>query len=354
MDNSKKYISWGQLLLLLFMCRVFTLMTFVPFSEQDSPLSVRLTAAAISMAIQAVILIPTVLLRDSATNVLMKKCRPLGITAVLLYLLFFLLYTVSGLLRFRTFLTDRFFPTADGTLWICVILIACVYCACLGIEALGRSSVLVFWLFVLAILAMVLSSAGNFSTDNLYFTPIAPKNLFNAVMADLSRNGEVCAVVFLAKHVREKLRCGVYGLLASKLVFAELAMLVICLVLGDFAQLTDYPFLSLGTFGGARFLQRGDSLYLIVWTITAVINISLFLHISAGLIEELCPKIKFRTSISALIVFGVSLFFVLTDGSFSVVFRIFSSGYSIVFLTGIIPLAALILKKRKGVTKLEN
>ena len=51
----KRYIGWGQLLLLLFMCRVFTLMTFIPLAAEGAGLSLQLTAAAVSSAIQAVL-----------------------------------------------------------------------------------------------------------------------------------------------------------------------------------------------------------------------------------------------------------------------------------------------------------
>ncbi len=341
----KRIISWGQLLLLLFMCRVFTLMTFVPFVQGD--ISVQMIGTAISSAIQAIILIPVVLLKNSATDVLLKKYRPLGITAAILYLLFFLLYTVNGLLHFQNFLSARFFPTADSSIWIGIILVICVYCGCLGIEALGRSAVVVFWLFVAAVAAMIFSSVQGFDTTNLYLSPVTPKNLVSAILDDLSRNGEIVALAFLAKHVREKHRCGTYGLLAAKLFLVEGAMLLICAVLGDFANLTNYPFLSLGTFGGARFLQRSDSLYLIVWTITAVLNISLFLHLSSGLMEEVFPKMKFRTSVAAVLVFGTVLGFTLTGLDFDPVYKILCSGYSVVFLTGSLPLTALILNKRK-------
>lgn len=342
----KRIIGWGQLLLLFFMCRTFTLMTFVPFSQGD--LSLQLTASAISAAIQAIILIPVVFLKSSATGVLMKRSHLLGTTAAILYLLFFLLYAVNGLLHFQKFLSERFFPTADSTLWIGVILIVCVYCGYLGIEALGRSSVIVFLLFALAVAAMLFSSKGNFDASNLYLSSVSPSSLFSAVLDDLSRNGEIVALAFIAKHVKEKIRCGIYGLLAAKLFLAEITALMVCAVLGDFAALTDYPFLSLGTFGGARFIQRSDSLYLIVWTITAVISIALFLHLSAGLMEEVFPKMKFRTSIAAVLIFGTVLGFTLTGIDFSPVYRILCSGYSVIFLTGIIPVIALAVSKRKA------
>ncbi len=349
--EQKKYIGWGQLLLLLFMCRVFTLMTFVPFAHDGEGLSLRLTAAAVSAAVQAVLLIPAVLLGRSVTETVLEKNKVCGIIAAALYLLFFLFYTVNSLLHFQDFLSDRFFPTADSTLWIGILLVICVYCACLGTEALGRSAVLLFWIFVAALVLMAVSSAGEADASNLYFENFSAGGLFSAVLNDLSRNGEICAVAFLAGRVREKLRCGVYGLLTSKLLLTEVVALLIAAVLGDFAALTDYPFLALGTFGtsGGGFIQRGDALYLIVWTITAVINIALFLHISAELIGEVFPKLKFRTSIAAALTFGILLLFTIGGLRFAGVYDLLCSGWAVILLAGIIPLAAFVISKRKAV-----
>lgn len=343
--KQKKYISWGQLLLLLFMCRVFTLMTFVPFARDGDGLALRLTAAAVSIAVQAALLIPAVILKRSATETLLEKNKPCGIIAAALYLLFFLFYTVNSLLHFQSFLSSRFFPAADSTLWIGVILIICVYCACMGTEALGRSAALLFWIFAAALAAMAFSSARDIDTANLYFEKVPPDSLFPAVIDDLSRNGEICAAAFLAGRVSKKLRCGVYGLLASKLLLTEAVILMVAAVLGDFASLTDYPFLALGTFGGKNFIQRGDALYLIVWTITAVINIALFLHISAELFGEVFPKLKYRTAISAVLVFGILLLFTMGGMSFDGVYGLLCSGWAVILLSGVIPSAALLVFK---------
>lgn len=339
------YISWGQLLLLLFMCRVFTLMTFVPFARDGDGLSLRLTAAAVSTAVQAVLLIPVVILKRSSTSVILEKNKFCGAVIAALYLLFFLFYTVNSLLHFQSFLSARFFPYADTLVWIGVILIVCVYCARLGTEALGRSAVLLFWIFIAALAAMGISSAGEINSANLYFEPLKTDGLCSAVLDDLSRSGEICAAVFLAGRVRGKLRCGIYGLLASKLILAVTVMLLIAAVLGDFAVLSDYPFLALGTFGGERFIQRADSLYLIVWTVTAVINVSLFLHISAELFGEVFPQMKFRTAVSAVLVFGILFTVTVMGNSFDGLYGSVCSGWAVIVLTGLIPLAALIVSR---------
>lgn len=338
----KKYIGWGQLLFLLLMCRAFTLMTFVPFARSNQGLSLRLTAGAISALIQALLLVPVVLLKRDVTGTIMEKNRFWGIIAAAHYLVFFLVYAANSLRHFQKFLDERFFPEASGVLWTAVLLAVCVYCASLGTEALGRSAVLLFWIFFIALAVMVIFSGGEFDTANLYFDKLTGNGLFTAVMDDLSRSGEICAIAFLAGRVREKQRCGVYGFLASKLALVELMIFLTAAVLGDFAAYADYPFLSLGSFGGTAF--RGDALYLIVWTITAVLNTALFLHISAELLGEIFPKLRFRTVISAVPVFALALF----GGTAAKVCELICSGWAVIYLAGIIPLSAFIVSKKRN------
>lgn len=333
------------------MCRVFTLMTFVTMSSNDGGLSLQMTAAVIGTVIQAILLIPIVMLKKSVTETALSKNRFFGIFIAALYLLFFLFYTVNSLLHFQKFLSARFFQNSGSIIMLAVLLAVCVYCASLGVEALSRSGVLLFWLFIAALIIMVLYSVQDIDLTNLIFEKLEKNNLFTAVMYDLSRNGEICAAAFLAKHVREKLRCGVYGLMASKLLLIEAVTLLITAVLGDFAKLTDYPFLTVGTFGGTGFIQRGDALYLIVWTVTAVINISLFLHISAGLMVEVFPKIKFSGSIAAVIVFAAASVISLTGAELSDRGFGILSGCSIILLTGVIPLIIYLVCGKKSVNK---
>lgn len=348
--DKKQTIGWGQFLLLLFMCRVFTLMTFVPLISQGRDLSVQIGAAAISSAIQALLLIPAAVLGKGVTHAAVEKNKAAGTLAAILYFVFFIFYCVNSLLRFRDFLSSRFFPTAGSTLWIGALLLICVYCGCLGTEALGRSAVLLFWIFIIALAVMTASSANDFDITNLSFGKALPNELFPAVLDDLSRSGEICAAVFLAGHVSDHLKRGIYGLVAAKLLLTTAAAILITAVLGDFAQLTDYPFLAVGTFSGNGFIQRGDALYLIVWTVTAVINIALFLHICAGLIGNVFPKLKFRTLISAAVVFAVTLCFTLTDKPFSGIYDVICSGWSVMILAGAVPLMVLIAQ-RKGSEK---
>ncbi len=199
---------------------------------------------------------------------------------------------------------------------------------------------------MLAVIAF--TSRNEYNPVNLYYDTSYKSDLFQAVLDDLARNGEIIALAFLSRHVSGKFRKSSYGLLAAKLTVSLCITAMIILILGEFALLTDYPFLSVGSYTGIRFLQRTDSIFMVLWTMTSVIAISLFLHIIGELIGEVFPKLKLRNSISAFIVFCTALPFIMTNQDFSAFYQYTCSGIAIILLAGIIPfLLFLSLKLRR-------
>jgi hypothetical protein len=118
-------------------------------------------------------------------------------------------------------------------------------------------------------------------------------------------------------------------------------------VLGDFSALTDYPFLAVGAYAGVNFLQRSDAIYLVVWTMTAVLKNALFLSICAGLLEEVFPKLPCKTAIAAVAVYGTALPMISAKTTLSAVYG--DTPFLIVQITAvfIVPLLLLIFAKNK-------
>ena len=342
-------ISWGQILILLLICRIFTLMTFVPLISDGYNFPTQIIASVIATVIQAIAVIPLILFskaypEQTVTAAVMKKNKFWGYIVSIVYLLFFLTYTINSVLHFIKFLNDRFFPESNVTIMMIILLAVGVYCAHCGIEGISRSSVIVFVLFIIMLFIMVITASQNFSMIN-YYAADYDDNLFNAVMEDLSRNSEIVVAAFVVKNIKSCFKCSIYGFLASKLIITELITMLIIGVLGDFAKLTDYPFMTVGSYAGTELFQRNDSLYLILWTIIAVINISLFMYISAGLTEEIIPKIKLKSTIIAAIVFLAALPFVIGEIDFALIRDYTCGGVMSIILIGIIPLILYMTKK---------
>ena len=258
---TKKISKW-QLVFLLLLCRIFTLMTYVPAFSQDGGIAFRLKAAVISVLIQAILVIPLIILSNrfpdrSVTEIIYEKSNVAGCIAAVLYLLFFISLCTGQVLHYVGFLSDsflhgeKFFPLA-------ALLIVCTYCAYCGTEGLARSSVVMMIPFLLMVVLMGIGAKDAFSINNFYFEK-GSSGLAEAVMDDLDRNGEIVAAAFLMKNLRSGLKCALYRLLAAKLIVTSVIFALITGVLGDLADTLGYPFLTVGSLtNSGAFRQNGE------------------------------------------------------------------------------------------------
>ena len=347
----KVKISYGQGLILLLICRIFTLMTFVPLIGDGYTFSTQLAAAVISIMVQAVIIIPIILFSNACpentiTGAIITQNKIIGTIVTVVYLLFFLFYTINVVLHFMRFLNLRFFKTESMVIMLMVLLAVCIYCAYCGVEGLARSSVIALLIFVIMFAVMSVSSAQNFNIDNFYTTEIE-KGLFNAVIEEIARNNEIIAAVFIVKYIKDRAKCALYGLLTAKLVITEIVSVLIIGVLGDFSRLTDYPLLSVGSYAGADLFQRNDSLYLIIWTISAVITIGFFIHICSGLGAELIHDLKFGELITGALIFISTIIIIKLKANISIAYKYICGAFTTVILCGVIPLLTYLYIRRQ-------
>lgn len=355
---TKKISKW-QLVFLLLLCRIFTLMTYVPAFSQGGGIALRLKAAVISILIQAILVIPLIILAKrfpdrSVIGIIYEKNSVAGFIAAVLYLLFFISLCTGQVLHYIDFLSnsflhgERYFPLA-------ALLIVCMYCAYCGTEGLARSSVVMMMPFLFMVVLMGIEAKDAFSLNNFYFEK-GSSGLTKAVMDDLARNGEIVAAAFLMKNLRNELKCALYWLLAAKLIVTSVIFALITGVLGDLADTLGYPFLTVGSLTNSGAFRQNGALYLILWTISAAISISVFISIISGISSEIYHGTKLRNAFSALAVFIVSGAFMFYKADFSSIRNILCGGYAQLVLLALIPLTVLICERisgRKGLKKNE-
>lgn len=355
---TKKISKW-QLVFLLLLCRIFTLMTYVPAFSQGGGIALRLKAAVISILIQAILVIPLITLAKrfpdrSVIGIIYEKNSVAGFIAAVLYLLFFISLCTGQVLHYIDFLSnsflhgERYFPLA-------ALLIVCMYCAYCGTEGLARSSVVMMMPFLFMVVLMGIEAKDAFSLNNFYFEK-GSSGLTKAVMDDLARNGEIVAAAFLMKNLRNELKCALYWLLAAKLIVTSVIFALITGVLGDLADTLGYPFLTVGSLTNSDAFRQNGALYLILWTISAAISISVFISIISGISSEIYHGTKLRNAFSALAVFIVSGAFMFYKADFSSIRNILCGGYAQLVLLALIPLTVLICERisgRKGLKKNE-
>lgn len=309
-----KKISGYQLFFLLLISRCFSLMTYVPLFSQGQGSDIRFKAIVISVIIQGLLVIPLIMLNKkhpdkSVTEIISEKSKPWGYFSQILYLLFFVTLCTGQSVRYLDFLGSGLSVSENSVSYrlipLAALLIVCGYCSYCGIEGLARSSVVIFIPFLAMLFLMTIQSGNSFHLRNFYCEN-NNNGLFEAVSDELVRNGEIIGAAYLMKNVRSGLQKGLYLLLAAKLTVTAFITALFTGVLGDYADLCDYPFLTVGSFTNSELFRHNDALYLILWTISAVISISIFLCIIDGIFSEMTHK---KMYISAILVFFTAAIF---------------------------------------------
>lgn len=291
--NNAKISKW-QLAALLLANRIFSVMTL---SENGVNLGDYILWTVILTCVQGIIAIPVIIIcsREEGkgfTCILRKKNIVLGNIVTVIYVIFLSLCAFMNGYRLVKLINTEFL-TGGEIITSLLLAAACVYCANMGITALGRSSGVTLALFAAAFILTAVSSANSFDLQNYenYTSVTETGNAAVKVLSDGIFSG-FGLVLYLTDHVREKgsLRFGVYAYLAASLVSAAVMGAFAWGVLGEKIALAQYPFMQACQFGFGDYFRRNDGLQVSLGVIFGVISISAYLSGVKGEAGELWQK----------------------------------------------------------------
>lgn len=348
MEEKNIKISSGQMYVLLILARIMHTMIFhAKEFKIGTPVMLALVFTTI---IESVMSIPLILLLKDG------GCDPVSIIAGngrlavfvrFLYSAYFLFISAGTLMYFAQFMKAEFNKTASPTAVIIVLTLAAAYCAYLGIEGTARAGTIVLWAFMVLFVVMAAVSEGEFERLNLL--PVTLKDtdkILDYAVRDLSSSWWLPMLASMGAYLKNGVGKTVGGYLISKFLILETLMLLVTLVLWNFVGVLGYPMLALGAYAKTVFIQRFDAINMFVWCLNCVIVNGTYLFISAQSFGESRRKIGVAAS-SAVAAIGAVVIFLMNLGlNDGVAFVIKLSG--IVLLGVIIPLAAVIVKKKRA------
>ena len=347
-----KISSW-QLLLLLFLSRLFMTITFFSLDDSDSA-SIILPFAA-SVLVEVILFIPAILLykihpNENVIISAFKVNKALGIILICIYSIF-LTFMVFKTVRFFLYFFETEFSALLPIVWVGVILIAAsIYVAYLGIEAAARSAAVVFGLFIVMLLIVIFATADDFELSNYYTVPLTSNRLFQGILDGISRSDETVILILITPYLKEKICRAIYGYLGLKLVFIEGIIICCMLLLGGYMIASPFSFFTMCQYAKTAFIERLDAVYLIVWTLMGVIKLSMY-SISLFPALEGFPKFKkHKLLITSLpfIIGGIpALLFAYKDQMIIPFLDTNISFYAIIALTFVVPLIIYILRRFK-------
>ncbi len=347
-----KISSW-QLLLLLFLSRVFTTITFLSLDLKES--AEMIIPFMASVIVELVLFVPAMLLykkypKENVVTAALKVNKVLGITLICIYGLF-LVFMIFRTVRFFLYFFETAFPNLIPVVLVGAMLLAVsVYVAYLGIEAVARSAAVVFALFIVMLLIVIPATASDFEMANYYTMPTSANSLFQGIVDGVSRSDEMVILVLITPYIKDKLSRAVYGFLGLKLVFIEGIIICCMLLLGGYMSASPFSFFTMCRYANTAFIERLDAVYLVVWSLMGIVKLSLY---SIALIPALGnavlnKKNKFIISLLPFIIGGIpALLFAYRDQMIIPFIDTTIAFYAIAALGFLVPLIVYIARRFK-------
>jgi spore germination protein KB len=237
---------------------------------------------------------------------------PLGKLIGLVYILFFIYIDATILREFSELLSGAFLINTPQIFFSIGILLPCIYMLYIGIESLARASQILFPLYLVSVVGLILLAMNEM--DFNYLKPVLAEGIEPVLMGSY-RNmvwfGEISILLILFPSINQTKQVKKLSVLAI-IVVSLLLMIVNISLVSIFSNHIDhlnYPFLSLARFvsvGG--FVERLDSVIMIMWIAVMFIKISLFFYCAMVSISKFFNIKKSSNTIFplAIIIFFIS------------------------------------------------
>ncbi|MBQ9869809.1 MAG: hypothetical protein IJM32_09160 [Ruminococcus sp.] len=341
-----------QLAVLMLCARCFSMMTYFPFTGSNA--LVFMIAIAISAALQGILLIPAAVLcsrRDKGLcEIAFCTSRALGLLvsgAFLLYFIWDIFITTGTFVYFM----DSYFSNQIARLPAVICAGgAALYLGGMSSSVLGKCAGIFFCIFAFFAGILVLSAITYPDTANFHLAQRdIPNALANDIKGEFIRNRELVMLVFLLGDVKGSKPKSVVSYLALKLVILEVLLGFAALVLGEFALATDTPFFYLSCLSNSSVVERYDAGFMSVWTVLTVVRLAAVLHCCARCVRLLTGgRVKGAAVYAVQIIPAAATLYLLSKRRWKGLAYLNESPWLLVCAVGLIPLAVMLVKKRRG------
>jgi spore germination protein KB len=361
MEKTKGKISVFQFYVMLFLSRTLTTVTYLSSYTENIRLSDMLVQPIFRIIIGTLIMFPVFRLyrKHNDKNILQiisEKSKTLAKIVSVIFIIFFFYFTVVTLARLDLFAGTIVFPETDVEYMIVFAIILCCYGAYLGLEPLGRSSVISAVFVIPALIFIMLTLVDK--VDLLNLTPVFYNGVDSVVKVAVDSVGQTVEygiIALLSPRVIGNKRKGYYIWLFSQISLMAVMFFFAGTVMGNFASTQLFPFHTLASLAEFSMFTRLDAIFTSVWIMCAFIKAGLLIFLQTDLLTTYFGKFK---RVHYIIVIGILTIIANLFISQQVVrFSIIDDSIIKIIITGIsvliIPLIVLIFN-RKGNGKCEK
>ncbi len=352
----KEKISAFQFFIMLFLSRALTTVTYISSYTKNIRLSDMLVQPIFRISFGIILMLPVYFLyrRNREKNVLdtvRERSPRLSRVLSFAYVLIFFYFTVTTIGRLDLFAGTVVFPETDIDYMLVFVIILCCYGAYLGLEALGRASV-IFSVLVIPAIAFILVAVSN-KVDLLNITPVFYNGVKPVILTTIDSIGQTVEYTILAiavPHVTGKVKKGFFILLGVQSAFVATVFFFIMSVMGNYAHTQLFPMHTLASLAEFAMFDRLDAIFTGVWIMCAFIKASLLIYLQLSILKKEFPSLNSKAALVVigalaitvnLIIAGSVDRFMLADNSVIKVILTVVTAF-------VIPLAVLVFTKRRN------
>ena len=361
MKKTKEKITAFQFFVMLFLSRTLTTVTYLSSYTENIRLSDMLVQPIFRIIIGTLIMLPVFRLcrkyRDkNVLQLLNEKSQISAKIVAIIFVLYFFYFTVVTLARLDLFAGTIVFPETDVEYMLIFAIILCCYGAYLGLEPLGRSSVISAIFVIPALIFIMLTLVDKVDLLNLspvFYNGVQP--VVKVAVDSVGQTVEYGMIALLLPKVSGNHKKGYYIWLFSQIALMAIMFFFATTVMGNFASTQLFPFHTMASLAEFSMFTRLDAIFTSVWIMCAFIKAGLLIFLQTDILTEYFGRFKrlhyivaigLLTIIANLIISQQIQLFSLVDSS---VIKIILTGISVL----LIPLLVLIFS-RKEIKKCEK
>lgn len=207
------------------------------------------------------------------------------------YIGYFLLVDVQYLATFQFFLGNVFHPSIPTWIFPVMIVLAAVYSAFKGLEAMGRTAVLLLVFVLLGIGVIGVLLLPEIQTE--HFMPLfydGPRQTLLGTAFYLSGSASIPIYAILFPRAKGHRKLGFF--LWNGITYGVAAFLLVLIIgtLGSFSNLQLFPLYSAATMATLGTFQRMDSLFICIWLIGLFLKLAIDLYCITLCVDQITHR----------------------------------------------------------------
>ncbi len=290
-------IRSGQLFAALMICAAFTFLCQTAAFTMEG-----VCGAGLAAAVQLLICIPIVLLYRGGFS--FSRYAEKHKILPLIFIVYLLVRGGVSFVQMQQTSGALSLPLSGKFLAVGLIALVCLYTASLGIQALTRSSTLIFGILLFALAVMLIGAIPQAEPQNLSMTP--DDSIWQGFLRGMYTADEVVLFFLLMDFCEKKQLRTAVAIFTGKFALAGYLFLLGMAVLGNRMMQSEHPFFAVISVSQPLSTQRADALYLLVFVMLCVVRITLFTALAAHLLRLSFPMIKYTSTICLGVMLAVS------------------------------------------------